>query len=308
MVPYIEVGDIHLGPLTIHPFGLLVATGVLVGASLAEWRARRLGLAVAPLRSFMTWMLIGGFVGGHMLDEIFYHPYNLVRPWSLFFLWDGLSSFGGFAGALAGALAWKYLEITERPPGAFPRPRFKRRPQPVAILPYCDLVMSIFPVAWAFGRSGCSVVHDHPGALAPGALLAVDYPSHPVIAAPGIHFLYGGVPRYDLGLLELMFAVILAVAFACTWWRRVRPGTYLIAAVLAYTPVRFAMDFLRLPDAAGGDARYASLTPAQWGCIALFAFGAVFFASRLTRRREPARPVVGALVGLRSVLTTPSGP
>ena len=42
-------------------------------------------------------MLIAGFMGGHMLDEIFYHPQELVkRPWSLFFLWEGLSSFGGF--------------------------------------------------------------------------------------------------------------------------------------------------------------------------------------------------------------------
>ncbi len=31
------------------------------------------------------------------------------------------------------------------------------------ILPFADLILSVFPVAWVFGRSGCSVVHDHPG-------------------------------------------------------------------------------------------------------------------------------------------------
>jgi len=89
MIPYIQVGDIHLGPLTVHPFGLLVATGVLVGVSLAEWRASRLGLDARRLRSFVTWMLVGGFVGAHVLDEVFYHPYNLAQPWTLLFLWGG---------------------------------------------------------------------------------------------------------------------------------------------------------------------------------------------------------------------------
>ena len=30
MVPYIHVPDLHIGPLPLHPFGILVATGVLV--------------------------------------------------------------------------------------------------------------------------------------------------------------------------------------------------------------------------------------------------------------------------------------
>jgi phosphatidylglycerol:prolipoprotein diacylglycerol transferase len=118
MLPYIQVGDIHLGPLTVHPFGLLVATGI--GVALAERRARRLGLDVGRMRPFVTWILVGGFVGGHVLDEVFYHPYNLAQPWTLLFLWEGLSSFGGFAGALAGALAWSYLNVEKRPQGILP--------------------------------------------------------------------------------------------------------------------------------------------------------------------------------------------
>jgi phosphatidylglycerol---prolipoprotein diacylglyceryl transferase len=301
MIPYVEVGDIRLGPLTLHPFGLLVATGVLVGLHLAEWRARRLGLDAARLRSVASCVLVGGFVGGHMLDEVFYHPASLARPWTLLCLWEGLSSFGGFAGALAGALSWKYLDIAKRPPGSLELPRLTRRAVPLAILPYCDAVMSVFPVAWAFGRSGCSVVHDHPGALAsPGAIFAVAYPSQPVSPAPGIHFLCGDAPRYDLGTLELFFAVLLAVLFAVTWRRQVRSGTYIVLAALAYAPVRFALDFLRLPDAEGGDMRYGGLTPAQWGCIVLATFGAIALV-KLARRRvadaEPAPCATGDQVG-----------
>ena len=44
MIPYIYVPDLKLGPLTLHPFGLLVATGVIIGTWLATRRARQRGL------------------------------------------------------------------------------------------------------------------------------------------------------------------------------------------------------------------------------------------------------------------------
>ncbi|MEO6575691.1 MAG: prolipoprotein diacylglyceryl transferase family protein, partial [Polyangiaceae bacterium] len=96
MIPYIHIADLHLGPLTLHPFGLLVATGVLVGTWLATWRARLRGIDLDRLNSFITWLLVSGFVGGHMLDQIFYHPtelarihdghFEFVRPWAIFLL------------------------------------------------------------------------------------------------------------------------------------------------------------------------------------------------------------------------------
>jgi len=46
------------------------------------------------------------------------------------------------------------------------------------------------------------------------------------------------------------------------------------------------MDFLRLPENEGGDTRYAGLTPAQYGCIALWIFGfAMIFYLRSLRAR-----------------------
>src|SRR5579885_3601855 len=167
MLPYIHVSDIQLGPIPLHPFGLLVATGVLIGTALAMWRARQRGLDVDKLNSFITWMLVAGFMGGHMLDEIFYHPEEIarfdnghfvwVRPWSLFLLWEGLSSFGGFIGGLIGVLLWKYYVLAPKVNlGPLTLVWFQRRPVAQPVLPFCDLILSVFPVAWIFGRSGCS--------------------------------------------------------------------------------------------------------------------------------------------------------
>jgi phosphatidylglycerol:prolipoprotein diacylglycerol transferase len=50
------------------------------------------------------------------------------------------------------------------------------------------------------------------------------------------------------------------------------------------------MDFLRTPASENGDTRYLGLTPAQYGCVALFVFGFVliFYVRRL--RKEGVDP------------------
>ncbi len=279
MIPYIHVPDLKLGPLTLHPFGLLVATGVIIGTWLATRRARQRGVDLDKLNSFITWMLVAGFLGGHMLDQIFYHPADVMkRPWSLFLLWEGLSSFGGFVGGLIGVVLWKFFEAEPvLRTSLFTLSKFRRRPVPMPIIPFCDLILSVFPVAWIFGRSGCSVVHDHEGMKAPiGSLLAVAFgPSDPAktIHLGPIEFRFGNTPTFDLGLLEMMFTVILAGLFALTWRKKLTTGSYIAAVALAYAPVRFAMDFLRIRDVNNADPRYGSFTPAQWSCVALFCLG-----------------------------------
>jgi phosphatidylglycerol:prolipoprotein diacylglycerol transferase len=257
LIPFIQVHDLRLGPLTLHPFGVLVGGAVILGVLLSIRRAKKLGLDTDVLQSFMWWMLVGGFVGGHVFDALLYHPAEVIkRPWALLLIWEGLSSFGGFAGALLGVLAWK---------------RYNKQ---ASILPYADVVQSVFPLAWVLGRAGCAVVHDHPGAYAPaGSLLAVAYGSGTAYNYGFFELVYGNNPRYDLGLLEMFFAVILSIAFAFTWRRRLAVGTYLVAATLSYAPVRFTLDFLRATDADGGDPRYGGLTPGQWASIGLFLFG-----------------------------------
>lgn len=297
MIPYIYVPDLQLGPLTLHPFGLLVATGVVVGTWLATRRARQRGLDLDKLNSFITWMLVAGFIGAHVLDQIFYHPEEVLRrPWSLLFLWEGLSSFGGFVGGLVGALLWKYYEaVPALKTPLFTVPKLKRRERALPIMPFCDLILSVFPVAWIFGRTGCSVVHDHQGMRAPeGHPLAVAFgPADPAdtIHAGPIELRFGTVPHFDLGLLEMMFTVVLAGLIALTWRRKLPTGSYIAVVALAYAPVRFAMDFLRVRDVHNADPRYGLLTPAQWACIALFLFGLVMVRHVVRLKRSGHDPL-----------------
>lgn len=216
-----------------------------------------------------------------MLDQIFYHPDELVmRPWSLFMLWEGLSSFGGFIGGFIGVMLWKYYEAVPRISLGFlgTLHSFKKRKTPRPVLPLCDLIISVFPVAWIFGRSGCTVVHDHPGAIAPASFpLAVGYPArNPPTPDTKLWFIelsHGPILRYDLGLLELVFTIVLSVFLVLTWKKKLPTGTYLAVVALAYAPVRFVMDFFRIKEGNSADPRYGSLTPAQYACLALFFVG-----------------------------------
>jgi len=272
-IPYLHIPELVIipkglfrgfppGDFSIKPFGALVAMGVYLGSVLATRQGKRLGLNDRVMTSFAAWVVAGGFLGGHMLDVIFYYPGQVLRdPMSLFRIWEGLSSFGGFSGAIIGGFSWKW--------------RYK-----ADILPYADVIASSFPAGWVLGRTGCSVAHDHPGLLS-DAWFAVQYPG-------------GG--RFDLGLYEMLLTIPLALAFL---WLRKKPrpwGFYVGAITIAYAPVRFALDFLRVgePIADGGglvaavDPRYAGLTPAQWACFGLLAVGVYFFARTLQSAGSPA--------------------
>jgi phosphatidylglycerol---prolipoprotein diacylglyceryl transferase len=268
IIPYINIpplhifGPGHLGPievgeLSIKPFGTLVAIGVYIGTEIVKRQGERFKLDGKALSSFVFYILVGGFVGGHVLDTIFYHPDHIAEsPGSLLRIWDGQSSFGGFTGAFLGLLYWKR--------------KFK-----ASTLAYADVVASAFPLSWVFGRSGCSVAHDHPGMLS-NAWFAVQYPG-------------GG--RFDLGLYEMILSIPLAITFLFLMKKPRPPGFFLGIMCIAYAPTRFALDFLRVEEIeyhGQADPRYGGLTPAQWGCLLLLSAG-VAFAYRAARSAEKGR-------------------
>jgi phosphatidylglycerol:prolipoprotein diacylglycerol transferase len=283
MLPFIRVADIQLGPLPIHTFGLLVATAVILGTSLTLRRARERGLDVETLNSFITWMLVSGFIVAHLFNDLFYEwPKVKEDPLRLLRIWESISSFGGFLGGFIGVLLWKYFRAEQwvHLGMGFNLYKFKLRKKALPVFPLCDLILSVFPVAWIFGRLGCTTAHDHIGAVAPpGTPIAVAAPYEDFRmlmsqykGSPWIKFEYGNFPRYDLGLLELLFTIGLSLFLVLTWRRKLPTGSYVAVTCLAYAPVRFVMDSLRLVE---NDVRHYGFTPAQWMCIALFAAGAI---------------------------------
>ncbi len=276
MFPFITIDPIMIAGRELSPFGLLLAIAIIVGIELAMHRGRKLGADLHELRYFIVIIAIFGLVGAHVLDVIFYYPHEVMTtPWVLFDISNGLSSFGGFVSAVIGGIVWKYYGLRDWIRiGNVQLQRLVRRKEPAALLPFTDILTAVFPITWIFGRMGCALVHDHLGVRASApSWLTVAFGEGPVTRLGVIALHWGNQPRYDLGLLEMFFSVLLAIGFALTWKRGGMKGWYVVAACVLYAPVRFALDFLRETGGISGDIRYAGLTPAQWACFLLFSFG-----------------------------------
>lgn len=262
MIPYFEQPRLHLGPLTIHAFGALVATGVLLGTEVMKWRAKKLDLDVLLAVRFLTWVLVGGFIGAHLVHCFVYFPEQTLRnPISIVKIWDGLSSFGGFLGAVVGATLF-----------------IKKGYLGGQTWQYLDLVIYAFPVGWVFGRTGCFVAFDHPGSPTDFFLGMQEGP--------------GGRAIHNLGLYEAIYTVFM---LALVVWLGRKPrfaGFFVGVTCIIYAPVRFALDFWRQVD-----VRYGGLTPGQYGSIALLLVG-IYILSRqskaATARVAPAARTVSA--------------
>ena len=233
LLPFAHIADGHIGPIPLHPFGLLVAIGVVVGHRFASRRALVLGLDAQRFDDLVFTTVGVGFVLSHVFDAIAYHP-ELVRahPIELIMIHHGLSSFGGFLGAAIGFA-------------------FYARRHRIDTWRYADAIAYGLPFGWLFGRAGCALVHDHPG-LASHSIFAVNWP---------------GGPRFDLGLLEMLCTPLLIAAVVLVGRRTKRPGTVVATLALLYPWIRFPLDFLRVPDPQGGDVRYGYFTPNKKSAI-----------------------------------------
>lgn len=221
-IPWFKLEALEIaGPVAIQPFGVLVATGILLGIRAAHRRAKATGVDAVLLDDFITHTLISGFVFGHMFDTVMYYPEKLTEaPLELFMPWKGMSSFGGFFGAILGGFLWKW-----------------RRGE--KLLPALDACAFGMPLAWMFGRSGCFVVHDHPGRIT-DFFLAVD------------GYRYGTPPyepRHDLGLYEVLWSIACVGVFTLLAKKPRPAGFFMGMLAILYAPVRFSLDFLRVDDA-----------------------------------------------------------
>ena len=238
LIPWFKLEGWHIPGLpegfAIQPFGLLVAIGVLLGIRTTERRAARLGLKPEVITDFISHVVTIGFIGSHIFDRVMYYPEMVLKePWDLLMPWRSLSSYGGFIFAVVGAFVWKARRGFD-----FTVP--------------LDQVAFGMPVGWVFGRTGCFVVHDHPGSITDFFLGVDNYQYHGLPTAP----------RHDLGLYEVLWSAAVIVLFFVLD-RKPRPYGFFIAVIgLLYAPFRFGLDFLR-----EADATYWGMTPAQYACI-----------------------------------------
>ncbi len=306
MIPFVAIDESKIAPF--HPYGVCAAIAFFAWDHVLMKMAVRRGYDGADFRVLTLWLGVLGWTFAWGVDALFYHPgESLGSRFSI----QGLSSTGAIVGATIGAVVWTRVWIRKEKGGDRERWRATRRTTPLPMLPVSEVILATWPVAFALGRLGCAIIHDHVGkAAAPGSLgslLAIGFPRS---AEDGVHHVFGPIHvligasdvRYDLGLLELLLLAPLAIGFALTWKKNVAMGTYTIVSALTYGPFRFALDFLRAEEGITAEARQGGLTFAQYWSLAVIALGLVLLVKQRRARTSAgdAHAVEGPMVAERT--------
>lgn len=233
---------IHLGPITLHTFGLCVALGVLLGAEVTARRNNRFGVDREATQRMVLWLVGAGLVGARLAwvvtntDEIS-SPLDIVAVWN-----GGMQFSGGFVAALA-ITPW----VTRRVhvPG-------NRR----VLLDSAALGLA---VGQLLGRLGCISVGEHLGR--PTAFfLGWTYAGGETREGP----LTVGVTYHNTAIYEFLWLLPLIAVLAVKARKPKYPGQVLIWLMTGYGVLRAATDTLRAYD-----QRVFGLTGAQFMCVGL---------------------------------------
>lgn len=322
-----------LGNLPIDPWFTLVCIGFVVGLEFARARAIKLSLDVRHLVDGAIFIVISGFLVGHVFTVLAYKNERLSMDAPveslLAFLrfWEGFSSMGGFIGAVLAAfvyyrllrwyegwlsiLTYAMLGLAAALVAVFsPEQRQLALTAGVALAAYIgwlgykrELPKVARREAPLEGlRYADTITYGFPFGWFFGRVgcgVVHDHIGRPTEFFLGMDFPGLGV-RHELGLYEASYTLIVAGLFFL-WGRTDRPpGFFLAAFGMLYAPVRFGLDFLRATDLASADSRYFGLTPGHYGSILMF-LGALALFGYVTRR--PHTPV--RLDGSGEPLTSP---
>ncbi len=258
-IPSPSSGSIHLGPLRLNAYGLMIALGVIVAIRIAGRRAESRGAGTTDdFSSIAMWAVPAGVIGGRVYHVI--TDYELFRgQWfDAVKIWEGgLGIWGGVAlGVLVGA--------------------WRARVRGLNAWAIVSCAVPAIAVAQAIGRWGNwwnQELFGRPTTL-PWGLDISDYLT--VKNGYSVDTLFHPTFLYEsLGCLALAFVLI-----ALEKRLQPAPGRILAWYVMGYCALRFGIEGLRIDPAhsAGG------LRLNQWVSIGAFSAAALFIG--ITRLRS----------------------
>ena len=236
--------EIHLGPLTLQSFGLMLGLGFVVAGIFAQRYLKELGRPPDWAYEMVFAALVGGIVG--------------ARLWAVIENWDeakddifgsllsgsGLVFYGGLLGGALAVLAWAWR-------------------RGVLDLKTLDTAAVPLAAAYAIGRIGCQLAGDGDYGKAWDGPWAMAYPDGTVPTTDHVH----PTPVYETLTMGLV---------AWFLWRRrhsMRPGGLFALYLVLAGAERFLVEFLRR-----NDRIFAGLTLPQLIALAMVLIGGIWLA------------------------------
>lgn len=226
---------IHLGPLYLRFYGMIIVLGILAGAALIERLAKARGMQAQFLWDSLVWIMLSG-VAGARLWHIFTPPpssiavglttqFYLTHPLDALAVWNGGLGIPG--AVIGGGLAMYVLA--------------RRRGE--SFLAWADVIAPGLALGQAIGRWANFVNQELYGA--PTDLpWAISIPPEKRLAGFEQYSTY-----HPLFLYEALWS--LATVFFLLWvgrkyQGRLKTGDIFLVYLVTYPMIRFLLDFLRL--------------------------------------------------------------
>jgi phosphatidylglycerol:prolipoprotein diacylglycerol transferase len=244
---------LHIGPVTIYTYGLMMATGFLVSYLLLQKETKKLGDHPDLASNIVFWAAIGGILGSKILYIFENIPDLIADPIGMIFSGSGLVFHGGLIGGTIAVVIVLY--------------KSKK-----SIGVYADIIGPLLLIGQGFGRIGCffaGCCHGKacslPWAITfPHASPPADYPVHPT----------------------QLYEALLNFAFYFVLVKLIRPKTtrngqtmaiYLMFAGLE----RFMIEFIRV-----NPRIWLNLSSAQFTSMGVFLAGLIiFFIIRQSKKK-----------------------
>ena len=248
----------HLGPLTIHWYGVMIALAFLAGLWTAIRRAPRENISSEHIGDVVLWLMVGGILGARIVYVTTYWKDEFAgQPLSEIFMIQhgGLVYYGGLIGAtIAGIICnrWKKLPFWKT----------------------ADVLAPSIALGNVFGRIGCLLngcCYGRPTDLP----WAIHFPSdHPT----------GSLPVHPTEIYDALNNFILYLLLALLFRRKKFDGEVFATYLVGYAVTRTIMEYFRgdYPP----DQIHFGLTPGELISIPIFIAGLVLGIILSNRARK----------------------
>jgi phosphatidylglycerol:prolipoprotein diacylglycerol transferase len=217
---------IDLGPLPIHTYGLLLATGILLALSLMAHLAESDGLSRKRAWDLGFIIILSSILGAKILLVLTSWNYYMASPSRLFSL-EFLQAGGVYYGGLIGATIGAAIYVRMVPEFTFWR--------------VADAAAPAIPLGQAIGRIGCFAAGCDYGCPTdvPWAVTFTNEYAHQVVGVPL------NIQLHPYQIYESLAAFFLSLLLYWLFKRRVFYGQTFCQYLIGYGILRFCLEFFR---------------------------------------------------------------
>lgn len=246
---------IQLGPLTLHTYGVLVASGILLALWLARRQAPRMGLNADDVWNLGIYMVLAGLVGAKLWYVLENAGYYAQNPRALFSM-DTLQAAGVWYGGLLSALVVAALYVRKA--------RF-------GFLPLVDTLAAPLALGHGIGRLGCfsaGCCWGKPTTVAWGVTFTSEYAAQTIGTPLGVAL--HPTQLYEFITEMLVFAILLWMG-----GRRKFAGQLFAFYLMWYGVARGSIEIFR------GDPGRTLLFDSQYSLMQVVSIGLILLGAVL---------------------------